>query len=387
VQKSDFLSSVYQTKHKKMFSPLSHLYNPNTDNPSFDDLIKTGIVLDEKGTVDVQKPETITLSILHVVQVASGRGLYRGWISNLQKSIRRGQAREACKSAYECGIMDGPFLSNVINRVCKVIVSEDIGCCNLFLPIKVANFLDEIKNKSLNCTEKLDKLFEIIVDMCDSNKSRIVDIGLHLQRNLTCFKQAQKYENFDQSFNGLKKFMSMNELLGSIHALEHCMDYGKEIMKDEKITNEYLLINKSQHYMKSKIFKVWDMLCSIETCKNEQILKTNVALFKISIENKGNESILNMIHAICNIIYQDKLDYKDRYIKDKIYTCETIKDCNDIWIQSAAYDKHVSRWKHPDRNTVDFFYLYGSKIDCTLPSMYKIENQMYNLMLQLITKQ
>ena len=362
---------------------LSHLYNPNTDNPSFDDLIKTSVVLDKKGTINVIKPETIPPSIIHISLVASGRGLYRGWISNLQKCIRRGQPREACKSAYECGIMDGPFLSNVINRVCKVIVSEDIGCCNLFLPIKVANFLDEL-NTLKNPTEKLDKLFEIIVDMCHSNKTRIADLSLHLQRKISCFKVI-KYLNFETAFMECKKFLDVKELLGTVHALEYCMDHGREIMKNEKITNEMLLASKSQHYMKTKIYKVWDMLCNIEMCKRQEILNANVALFKIWVSNKGSETILNLIHAACNIIHADQLDFQLRNLHEgEKYTCEMLENCNDVWIQSAAYDKHVSRWKHPERNSTAFFYLYGSKIDSTLPSMYKIENEMFNAMMNFV---
>ena len=82
---------------------------------SFTDLIEAGIVKNEKG--ECYAPFNGEQSITHCIGVKSERGLYRVWISNLQKMIRRGKLNESITSMIECVECGNVFKSNVINRL------------------------------------------------------------------------------------------------------------------------------------------------------------------------------------------------------------------------------------------------------------------------------
>ena len=102
------------------------IYTPGYDDPSYEDLVTEGIVDNHTGEVHVILEEYAlsATTVYDVTHSFSGRGLYRGWVSNLQKAIRRGNIRHALRSAYEIGMMRGQFLTHLVNRFCKLVRNE-----------------------------------------------------------------------------------------------------------------------------------------------------------------------------------------------------------------------------------------------------------------------
>ena len=111
-----------------------------SSDPSYYDLIEAGYVLDRTGRCHARYNGV--QSSPQCLGVKSERGLYRVWISNLQKMIRRGKLNEALTSTIECVETGKVFESNVINRLAKVIVSEDIGLACPTLPLYAKRFLE-----------------------------------------------------------------------------------------------------------------------------------------------------------------------------------------------------------------------------------------------------
>ncbi len=354
------------------------IYNKDTDNPSYKDIIDEKIVKNELGEVNICIPKEIPKSIQDVTYVLSGRGLYRGWISNLQKSIRRGKIKDAIQSAYECLQFDGPFFSHVINRVCKVIISEDIGCANPYLVHEAISVL-----KTEDKKEKETKLYKLITKMCNGYKSRIVDHSLHLVKRRIKDNKEKVYTSFEEALDDLKQGILVRNIYRCVNALFSLVSFGNETCKEQ-----VRMIDKDikPKRMNKKIYIVWNtILCNKEfiesLCKNKNnlltklndIVKINVSLFEIWYSNVGNESILNLIHALCNLLLINE-------IFDFDYSSSTTVDTpvdTPVWIMSASYDKHVRRWKTEQRNSLEFFLQYGVKLDKLHPNLSIIDEELY----------
>ena len=344
---------------------MASIYNPDTDNPPFDDLIRDGIVLDEKGRVPIFVPEYIEPSIKSVKYVKSGRGFYRAWISNLQKSIRRGLVDDALRSAYECCIMGGPFLTNCINRVCKVIISEDIGPANNNLVLEIARFLEQFADKPFETLAQ--SFFEIILKACNGFKSRIT---------MCAFLGASidiRFSNFDDAFCYL--WVKERNLCHAMHGLMQCLALG-----NERCTSFLRVIPKEckPSRMNFAKYKLWNWLCDP---KHKHAATVNIALYKIWYEHKGDEQFINVNHALLNILLQKEVFEWDVEQVDveppKIDLLKYAESLTDIWPMSAAYDKHVGRWSSAERNSKAFFRRYGAKIDKVHPHLAAIEDQLY----------
>lgn len=365
----------------------SIIYNVETDNPSYKDVIQEKIVLNENGVVDFNhfKPIHFPNSIMDVNYVLSGRGLYRAWISNLQKSIRRGLVKDALRSAYECMQFKGLFLSHVINRVCKVIISEDIGPANITLSLKVKDYLLDLPLKTDN--EKINGCFEIIVDMCHSYKSRIVDHSLHLTRKL----QLIQYTDYNVAYTDLLqniKDRNIYKCVNILFYLTSLKDKDCKAVFERKIPKD---IKPSR--MGTIVYKIWNTLCDklficniypdLDGSKVKDLINLNLAIFQIWYNNVSDEKILNFIHAICNILLAKEIvniDYNVEY-KNTI-SIEEVETYDDIWIMSASYDKHTRKWKSSERNSIPFFLKYGAKLNKLHPNLKYIDEQMYQLLLK-----
>ena len=374
----------------------SIIYNIHSDNPSYKDVIKEKIVLNEKGEVDFvkNKPTSIPNSIMNVNYALSGRGLYRAWISNLQKSIRRGLVKDALRSAYECMQFKGLFLSHTINRVCKVIISEDIGPANITLALKVKDYLLNLSSKTDD--EKINGCFEIIVDMCESYKSRIVDHSLHLTRR----KNFTNYTDYTVAYNDLIKNIKDRNIYKCVNILFYLTSLKE---KDCKTTFTRVLDkNIKPSRMGTIVYKIWNNLCdasfisnvypTLDSKKVKSLVELNTAIFQIWYNNSSEEKILNFIHAISNIllakeIFNFKKDKESNEVEVEVEVkkypiIEEVSKYDDIWIMSASYDKHTRKWLSVERNSIQFFLKYGAKLNKLHPNLKYIDQQMYNSILE-----
>ena len=352
---------------------LSIRYNKSTDNPPFDDLIQTNVVLNSTGEVAIIPPTTIPKSIQDVNYVSSGRGMYRGWISNLQKAIRKGETSVALRSAYECFQMDGPFKSHVINRVCKVIISEDIGLASTECLKMCVEYIQKQE-------KTLQELFTIIHRMCTGYKSRIVDHSIHLFT-------PEPLADFNTHFSQVKRILSERTQLDSLKeyalSIRACVSTGSE-----KITYMFSNTILSASGLKkrgpfSKLYLLWNLLYT--TAENDK-KKDIVNLFIIWCEHKSEENILNVLHA-AYIVYFNLPTHVSDGISEEVPSVPEIASRNDLWITSSAYDKHTRRWKGQSsfRNTIGFFLKYGCKLDKLHPQLESIEEEMYAQLVKLNT--
>jgi len=347
------------------------IYNPQTDNPSYDDLIHTNVVLNHTGEVSIRIPQEIPTSIPKVGYTTSGRGYYRGWISNLQKSIRRGDVTSSIQSAHECFQMGGPFRSNVVNRVCKVILSEDIGLC------ASADLIESCMECIIS--PSFDLLSTIIRQMCSGYKSRIVDHSIHLFLRPSHVEE----ESFDVYYTRVKTILiehvqEENSIsLDTLHKYAICVN-GCVQKGEEKIntlfTNTILSVSKlNKRGPFGKIYLLWNLLYS--SAHTALAKKSIVNLFIIWCHHKSSESILNVLHAAFLVLF--KLD--NTSLTQLTETISNEDQNKTVWISSAAYDKHVMWWKGESsfRNTISFFLRYGCKLDKIHPGLKHVEEEMY----------
>ncbi len=411
------------------------IYNPKEDNPSYRDCIYENIVLNEQGEVKIVNITSLPKSIQDVNYVLSGKGLYRAWLSNLQKSIRRGKVKDAIYSANQCIQFKGLFFSHIINRVCKVIISEDIGCANNVIVFDVWNFLKQfeeekkIENKKIDTfIENRNKLFLIISKMCESYKSRITDHALLLTKKMLSQNQiVNNCTTFDASFKQFKtniikinKFdysssPNLNFICDCINDIFNLVKFGSEkcTLENEKIKLNLLPYCKPSKFSK-KIYLLWDrVLCNSEYIRmflssttesigekeesisnsndeenqlelNKKVMRLNLVnqgLYNIWYMNSGDESVLNIIHAFFNIIFASKIvdDLENKSEDDITKNSNFDEICNDdtIQIMSASYDKHVRKWKTPARNSINFFLRYGVKLNKLHPNLESLDEELY----------
>lgn len=411
------------------------IYNPELDNPSYKDVIEENVVLNEKGEVKIVSLNVLPKSVQDVTFVLSGKGLYRAWLSNLQKSIRRGKVEDAIYSANQCIQFKGLFLSHIVNRVCKVIVSEDIGIANNKVVFEclhlIKQFEEEKKNNNSDnfYIEFRNKLFTVIVKLCEGNKSRITDHALHFTKRCLYEKTIHNnFNSFDSAFQSLKKnililknFKCLNQNEDCYNLISTCVNdifnlvkFGSEKCQSEFEKNKINLLPfcKPSKFSK-KIYLLWDrILCNTEYIKlflssvaeeesitneeNEEkfsikinrLKMVNQCLYIIWYMHSGDENILNILHAFFNIIFGSKIidDLENKNNEDIEKEETRIKNMNfdemiandSIQIMSASYDKHVRRWKSEERNSVKFFLRYGVKLDKLHPNLKNIDEDLYH---------
>jgi len=320
----------------------------------YEDLIKINLVKNNKGECYARCNGE--QSIMHCNGVKSERGLYRVWVSNLQKMIRRGRLNEAITSMIECVETGDVFKSNVVNRMAKVIVSEDIGIANPRLPIYCLNFI-----KKEEVTQ--EDLIELTTILVKSKKSRLTD-------NLYFYCEKEITKTFDESFEYIKKNLKTNskietlELIDMITQINNCINKSKASKNKITIDN----INKRQ-----QIYELWKYI--IDKSK-DVILEINKALLEIYISHeKNDEKKLNMIQAVLNIVFSDKINTsKETMLIDMV---DWKRDLT-VWPWSISYDKHsIKEYYRLDRGS-KFFFKYGAHLENTSEEewLQKLENNL-----------
>ena len=297
---------------------------------SYDDLIKEGIVKNEKG--ECFAPYNGIQSIMHCEGVKSERGLYRVWISNLQKMIRRGKLNEAITSMIECVETGDIFKTNVINRLAKVIVSEDIGLANPNLPLYCAKL---IKKELTN-----DDLLQLVYILIKSKKSRLIDNLYHHCDKTFNYK-------FEEAFSMLKEAVKNKNLVEAVSYLNNCIEVSSGSKK-------MIVINEVKK--RQQIYEVWDYILR----KSGDVYDVNYALLELYVsQEKNSGKKLNIIQALLNIMFKDKIDFYKLEVEK--YKGEWKRDL-EVWPSSISYDKHsINNASRLGRGS-EFFFKYGARL-------------------------
>jgi len=304
----------------------------------YTDLIKAGIVKNEKG--ECYAPYNNQQSITHSIGVKSERGLYRVWISNLQKMIRRGKLNEAITSMIECVESGDIFKSNVVNRLAKVIVSEDIGLAYPTLPLYCSKIIKKYDESKLT-NEDLLKLVNILVK---SKKSRLIDnLYLLCEKGLTY--------SFDESFKLFKESVKDKNVIKAVSYLNHCIDKSIGIKKT---------INLNGIKKRQQIYEVWEYILN----KSGILYRVNYALLELYVsQEKNSGKKLNMIQATLNIMFKLEIDFESCLdLCDEEFKGEWKKDL-EVWPWSISYDKHSIFNAYKLGRGDKFFFEHGAYLE------------------------
>ena len=365
-------------------------YDDDQDNYTYTDLIRSNLVKNETGEIDIQKNVKTNNPIYCQQYVKDGTGIYSGWVSNSQKMLRRCKIRNLLVSVVKIFDTGDIFMSNIINRLCKVMISEDIGVAGTYdLILKCKQFLDfydKYKEKKRSETENAtdmkelkDKFIDIVIRLGTSKKSRITD------NLLCCVKFGNKtirndftQDAFDKLFFELKQNTNKKDIRSLIRNVSILMWMEKCGLN--KTTKERVNIPFYSRKRK-RIYIVWSWIIEISKTKNEVLGQCcNVLL---DIYENSTCPLLNLIHAYLNFVLFENIEILKKYELDNKYidTWENIQKYN-VWIDSVSYDKHTtygSCGKY--RDTLFFFFRYGCKLAniFTDPEMYKLENEIYRL--------
>ena len=300
----------------------------------YTDLIRIGLVKNETG--ECYAPYNGVNSILHVNGVKSERGLYRVWISNLQKMIRRGKLNEAITSMIECVETGSVFRTNVINRLCKVIVSEDIGLAYPTLPI----YCSKLIKKGDISNEELLKVVSLLVR---SPKSRLID-EVYLK-----YRNYDKYP-FSVAFSKFKKCVKNKDIEGIIQSLNNCIEVSAGC-------KSFIIIGDVKK--KQEIYDVWKYILSLS---EGIVYRVNTSLLTLYISQETNSGKkLNIIQAVFNVMFKDSIDWTV-YINEDDEKLGWKRD-ESVWPWSISYDSHSIKEAEMLGRGMEYFLKYGAVLE------------------------
>ena len=364
---------------------MSDLYDSEKDNYSYQDLISSGIVLDEYGRRNYYTWAPTELEWYQSrnwygsPSVKSGSGEIDLWKSNLQKMIRRNNVKSSLKSVVELVNTGGNVLTNTINRLTKVIVSEDIGPSTLNLPLLCHDLLLYYNEHSFKNEYQLkEKILHLTYNLCLSSKSRIVDNMIH---SLT-INRTDTWDSLFSSFltnisliQTCKNYMDILDKMDTCISLIISMHNIKENLEKGHKYNHLLLKRK-----KKKIYRIWQWIFDNspdKTINSGNIFLTNKALFQI-YENGSSENLLSIIHAVLNIFipklgfnFEPSMIYECPYSWNEVenwnlnMVVEESLSTNTLWPDSVSYDCHttIGNILHStNRKEKTFFWRFGCKL-------------------------
>lgn len=369
-QENDTLVELYKEKKE------TDEYVPEKDDLDYSELVDAGVVKDMKGTFEADEVKMMA-SVTAQVHVADGTGYYAGWKSNAQKMLRRGKEKEMLVSIVKIADMGGVFLSNIINRLCKVMVCEDIGPAAPWYAIECANFLElyeKVKKMSPEKDEEFrSRLLLLAKKMCRAKKSRVCD-------NIPCYYRICKEE----------ELKTEEEFDGVLERFKECVEKKKlekalfEVMKLERIggqmaRGESLDLKENQKPLlqrkRKNIYKVWKYI--LDRSRRE-LWEYNSALLKI-FNMGGEENFLQLYNAVANLILYKKgllPDYDEEEVDDVEWNWEELKNA-DVWIDPVSYDKHVAQVSKLNRG-IWWFFRYGAKLANKREEIADLDHRAYN---------
>lgn len=386
---------------------LDDLYNPEEDDLDYSELISAGYVLDETGAVEVKEfsQEEIEhmkkLSVLGISYVPSGRSFFDAWKSNLQKCVRRCDILGALKSVQETCDLEGPFLSNIVNRLCKVMVSEDIGPAEPWIAKECYNFLlyYEKRKELWKTTKKIgeiegsanitfvndiafkNRLLLITQKLAMYRKSRLCDNAIHSART-----KSIKGKTFDEVFDAFKSWVDNHEenpdtyFGNSIKYLKMLLGFKGKMDKQLDVKKDPSFMRELLGRRKALIYVVWKYILD-KSKIDGKLFEINCYLLGI-FNMAGDESVLLIINALLNLLffYENKLDFDDSICNIKTIKCswESLRKKNDIWIKDISFDKHTKLGRELGRDGL-FFWRYGAKIVNKNKLLDEYDRKYYNL--------
>lgn len=355
-----------------MNSTTTIVYNPRFDDFDYKKLIEKGFVLNGKGEVTVSPPDPEELkkrSVQCIEQVVSGRGMFDAWKSNMQKMIRRGRFHEAKASFVECGQCGGPFLSNIVNRLCRTISVEDIGIANVNVIHEAAKVFEYYENhkKEGFTVELQERAFKLIKLMCQSPKSRTSDVLFHYLKG----RFSQPQDSVEEVFKEFGRSLRGKEYERACY-LAWWLCYNNEPLKP------------ISGYKKCKIFgrkkkMAYDVFSSMLQCVHLTPLVRNVILDLVKLYDlkEGDDWILLLNCGILCLCFSDKLSSKVPLVE-----VEEKKD-EEVWIDDISYDKHTRFGRSLGRD-VKFFWESGCKLShlSHIPEIARLDEELYEKMLK-----
>jgi hypothetical protein len=301
---------------------------------------------------------------------------YDECISALQKSIRRGLLTESLFWACEIYDMNGPFRSNLINRI-KVIVSEDIGIANSFAVVAVDDYLRRYK-RSDDEERKKRIIMGIVKMLCLSPKNRWCDSIIHATMEPDPSNFPVGFGKWDfsdwngklfhpKTGDGKKLVRFMNNFKRSLDTLDEtaaCYWVQKifDIHPDERNS---ALRNTSRGKSRDPMYAVWEELFrrnpAILGFRGDDLIVK--CLLKFYDEKKnGRTERLFVVHAILEYCRRRRLrtnrwDLSDCYERMILTDVEwnSVEEHVKIPMPDWAIDKHTIRGKRRGRDTNHFW--------------------------------
>ena len=312
---SERVSPEREEKIKKMEKKLkivfqgSDVYIPEEDDLTYDFLIKEGVVKNKKGESDVKRvtlEDLKSVSVLGVSSVLDGDYAFDVVKSNTQKMFRRYKEKKFLRSLLSIANMGGQFLSNIINRVFKVFLSEDVGPSHMEMSIICWDFIKYYngvkKVKDIHKKKEFrNKLIQYAITLFRSYRSRLVDNSLcHINMGKKLDKLSGDFDTLLDMFFKNEENNNMEEGVKLIMA----MSYVKKNDKRGKINKGTKINDKLFSRKRKKIYYVWKyILDESKKVKNEDdrdiLYESNLALLKIY--DSYSSFILNIIHAYMNL--------------------------------------------------------------------------------------
>jgi hypothetical protein len=348
---------------------------------------------------------------------------FKVWKSNMQKCVRRQDVKGALVSMVAVGESGGQYLSNMINRLCKVFISEDVGVANFSLMFECRSILMLYShNKKEFMTLYRDNLLELVVKMAKSPKSRMVDTMVnHVNRNMSDEMEELNGEvNLIKCRRGFLEELKLNNLERMVM---YCMALdrigGQGSVKNGKSPRSY----RAQGLLRKKmrIYWVWivlleeieEMIEKFVDLRNEcfdkgremteeeektkevfDISEMVCCLCDIFCDHSGGGAILNIVHAVFIVsFFKDKFFrlvdrtacYRNGLLKEeeKVKWDDVLKkgiDC-EIWPLSDSYDRHVGLRISDERKSLKFFFERGAKLEGVPDWLIGIEGHFNNLLM------
>ena len=363
---------------------LSDEYLPTVTEDTYAGLVRAGKVLDESGAVQVKRfteAEKIarkTTSLPRIRYVSSGRGLYGAWRSNLQKCIRKGLLRDALKSAVETAGMGGVFWSNIANRLCRVIVSEDIGCADPWLAVECAAFL--ARGAPPNSAESRAALLRIVTLQVAARKSRAVDYLLH--RCATVYPRDVNSAQWDVEFSEFRTAVleakTDEDLADCANRLCRLVRTAGNLGPGEKLSDGLgpaFIVPQKHARKRKKVYKVW--LWLLAESRAGGLGAVNGALLEIYSTKPSRRGRLLITHALANLIQARRgiLPLTRPVRENQTHTWGEIEEWDDIWPRAESYDRHVLR--SIGRGSWHFLR-HGALLANKAPELRELDTALYN---------
>lgn len=349
-------------------------YDPRLHDLSYADLIEAKIVLDETGKIELTPPTEEELKMLHpqsTCSSVSGRGWFTVWKSNMQKAIRRGKIKDGLVSVVEACSLGGKFVSNIVNRLCKVIISEDIGAADPWLAVSAWEFVADYDSRKCGIGERLSegrktKLLEIAHSLLTAKKSRIVDHLLHI----ASYEEKLSFEAHMEEF---KNALENKDLESTLGHLVGCLE--TQVCKG--------MLTVAGLRRRKGVYRLWQHL--LEKSKTDHRLEKITTALCLLYDKAGDEATLLLTNAVVNLILFQKglLDLEEPQREACPYTWEELENM-EIYPMSVSYDKTIKELfgRVKDRGTSEFFHTFCDKLANRHPELEELDDYYYTRCLE-----